>query len=125
MAVHTITNKIEFEALIKSNNKIVFLVNSSWSGPSVVGFSKFKKVAEDFAESAVFCTIDNSSAESFIYEWLKVQEGKKWDNGTEIPRKESSRIHGYGELFLIKNGFLAWFESSIHNLTEELLISKI
>jgi hypothetical protein len=116
--VKTITEIEEFKDIINQLNRVVFFVHSTWSGTSLMGLNKIEKLI-DSSNTSNLIVIDNTSAESFIYAWLKDQET------INDKSRVGSWIHGNGELIGVNNGKIEWFEKSTLELNENQLIEKI
>ena len=91
----------EFNNAINSFWEITFFVHSNWSSNSRIGLLKYADFCKDYTD--IKKIIDNSSADSFIYDWLK---------------KYEKSIYGNGEVFKIKNRKLHWFKESINSIEE-------
>lgn len=104
-----IDNLNDFEEIIQQHSKLLCIVHSAWSKTSQISFSKLTKV-KDALKNLQIVLVDNPNADSFIYDWLKNQEGKHWA-GTQklIEAKQNSWIQGNGEWLGLENGQLKWF----------------
>jgi len=112
----TIKDKKDFEELIQNSGLVICFVHSPWSGTSMPGLKVFKDLLLSKPEFT-YILIDNESADSFIYDWLKNQEQIFEPNNINLKRRVGSWIHGNGEIFGVINGHLIWFEHSINGQT--------
>ena len=119
----TIIDKQEFEELIHTQELVICFVHSPWAGTSLMGLQKFRELVSS-RSNFCFVIIDNDSADSFIYDWLKNQEKTLEMNNSSLKKRAGSWIHGNGEMFGVKNKHLIWFETSIYNLTRSEIEGK-
>jgi hypothetical protein len=121
----TIVEIEEFKEIINQLDRVVFFVHSTWSWTSMVGLKRIEELIDNLNVSN-FMIIDNTSSESFIYDWLKNQETKKRaESDKSLKPRVGSWIHGNGELFGVRSGNIEWFEMSALELNQDQLIEKI
>lgn len=115
----------EFKKLINEHETVVCIVDSPWSGTSKASLQKLINSSQR-NPSHQYLIIDNTSAHSFIYDWLKAQETKRWANSQNtIAPRTGSWIQGNGELIGVTNGALAWFEASTFEFSAEELKERL
>lgn len=119
----TITDKKEFDEIIATHDKVICFVHSPWALTSLKGLYKFKELVAK-RPTQTFIIINNDSAESFIYKWLKDQEETFESRKVNLKKRTFSWIHGNGELLGIQNSNIIWFENSIYEQTIDKLETK-
>jgi hypothetical protein len=121
-----VSTLIEFQQIINEQKVAVFCVKTLWSGDSMARIPAFEKLSLS-NKNTPFYIIPNGDSrdegDSFIYGWLKEQEGKNWaGTNTQIPVTTRSWIHGYSETFMIINGELKWFENRTEKVHDKHFI---
>ena len=121
MNLNSIGSLAEFMKLLENETaNLVFFVHSNWATESSLGLSKVQATFKTINSTKSITIIDNSSASSFIYNWLQKQTNQK-SSEMKISNKNEPWVHGKGELFGIINKELSFFEPSTVNINQKKL----